>query len=122
MRLARPHQWIKNLLVLVAPAAAGVLLHPNVLWHAIAAFGVFCVAASGTYCINHATDAPSDRLHPTKRFRPVAIGTVPVALAISVGAGLLATAIGSGWIDFGNRFGRGDGTLCRHQTLGTRWA
>ena len=87
-RLARPHQWIKNVLVFVAPAAAGVLLHPNILWHAIAAFGIFCVAASGTYCMNDAIDAPSDRLHPTKRFRPVAVGTVPVGLAISVGAAL----------------------------------
>src|SRR5271156_5193592 len=32
VRLSRPQQWIKNLLVFVAPAAAGVLLHWTVLW------------------------------------------------------------------------------------------
>ena len=93
LHLARPHQWIKNVLVFVAPAAAGVLLQPDVLWHAIAVFAVFCVAASGTYCINDAIDAPSDRLHPTKRFRPVATGTVPMVLAISIGVALLAAAV-----------------------------
>ena len=57
VRLARPRQWIKNLLVFVAPAAAGVLLHRSVLWHTVAAFGIFCVAASGTYFLNDAIDA-----------------------------------------------------------------
>jgi decaprenyl-phosphate phosphoribosyltransferase len=51
------------------------------------------LAASGTYCLNDAIDAPSDRLHPTKRTRPVATGAVPVALAISIGLALLATSV-----------------------------
>ena len=93
-RLARPRQWIKNLLVFVAPGAAGVLLHATVLWHAAAAFGIFCVAATGTYYLNDAIDAAADRLHPTKRFRPVAAGVVPVSLAITVGALLLAGSVG----------------------------
>ena len=58
VRLGRPRQWIKNLLVFVAPAAAGVLFHRHVpLAHASAAFGIFCVAASGTYFLNDAFDA-----------------------------------------------------------------
>jgi decaprenyl-phosphate phosphoribosyltransferase len=96
LRLSRPKQWVKNLLVFVAPAAAGVLLHHSVLWHAIAAFGVFCLAASGTYYLNDAIDAPADRIHPTKRFRPVAAGVVPVPLAITVGLAMLAISIGLG--------------------------
>ena len=97
--MARPRQWVKNLLVVVAPGAAGVLLHGTVLWHAAAAFGIFCVAASGTYFLNDAVDAPADRLHPTKRYRPVATGVVPVGLAIGVGIALMAvaTALG-GWL------------------------
>lgn len=93
IRLARPHQWIKNLLVFVAPAAGGVLLHWSVLWHATAAFGIFCLAASGTYYLNDAMDAPSDQRHPTKRLRPVASGAVSVGLARSIGIVLLAAAI-----------------------------
>jgi decaprenyl-phosphate phosphoribosyltransferase len=99
LRLSRPRQWIKNVLVFVAPAAAGVLLHWTVLWHAAAAFGIFCLAASGTYFLNDAIDAPADRNHPTKRLRPVAAGLVPVPLAIAVGLAMLAVSAGLGeWL------------------------
>jgi decaprenyl-phosphate phosphoribosyltransferase len=93
VRLARPRQWVKNLLVFVAPGAAGVLLHWGVLWHTVAAFGIFCVAASGTYFLNDAIDAPADRHHPTKRSRPVAAGQVPVRVAVATGVGLLVVAV-----------------------------
>lgn len=96
VRLARPRQWLKNVLVFVAPAAGGVLLHWVVLWHAAAAFGIFCLAASGTYFLNDALDAKVDRLHPTKRFRPVAAGVVPVPLAFALSAVMLASATGLG--------------------------
>jgi decaprenyl-phosphate phosphoribosyltransferase len=102
VRLARPRQWIKNLLVFVAPGAAGVLLHGTVLWHAAAAFGIFCIAATGTYYLNDALDADADRQHPTKRNRPVAAGVVPVPLALALGVVFLAASIGlaallAGW-------------------------
>ena len=99
VRLSRPRQWIKNVLVFVAPAAAGVLLHWTVLWHAAAAFGIFCLAASGTYFLNDAFDAAADRNHPTKRLRPVAAGLVPVPLAVGVGLAMLAVSAGLGaWL------------------------
>jgi len=102
VRLARPRQWIKNLLVFVAPGAAGVLFHSNVLWHASAAFGIFCLAATGTYYLNDSIDAAADREHPTKRLRPVASGVVPATLAITVGIVFLAASVGlavllAGW-------------------------
>ncbi len=93
VRLARPHQWIKNLLVVVAPAAAGVLLHAGVLGRTAAAFGIFCLAASGTYFLNDAIDAEADRNHPTKYRRPVAAGVVPVPLAVTVGLVFLVAAV-----------------------------
>jgi len=96
VRICRPRQWLKNLLVFVAPAAAGVFLHRSVLWHAVGAFGVFCVAASGTYFLNDAIDAPADRIHPTKRLRPVAAGVVPVPLALGIGLALMAVSVGLG--------------------------
>ena len=102
VRLARPRQWIKNLLVYMAAASAGVLSHWSIIWHCTAAFGIFCLAASGTYYINDAIDAPSDRIHPTKRRRPVAAGLVPVEVAVSAGVGMLVVSIGlatwlAGW-------------------------
>jgi decaprenyl-phosphate phosphoribosyltransferase len=94
VRSARPRQWLKNLLVLAAPGAAGVLTHPSDAARAVAAFALFCAASSGTYLINDALDAEADRLHPTKRRRPVAAGEVSVAQARLVGLALIALSVG----------------------------
>jgi decaprenyl-phosphate phosphoribosyltransferase len=92
VRVARPKQWIKNGLVFVAPAAAGVLHHRSVFLDALAAFGVFCVAASGTYFLNDSLDAAADRAHPTKRFRPIAAGVVSERLGLVIGVVLLVAS------------------------------
>src|SRR4051812_31906976 len=54
VRLARPKQLVKNVLVVAAPGAAGVLTHGDALFKTIVAFVCFCLAASGTYYINDA--------------------------------------------------------------------
>ncbi len=48
-RTARPKQWMKNVLVVAAPAAAGVLGQRSVILDTLIAFVAFCLAASGTY-------------------------------------------------------------------------
>lgn len=98
LRIARPRHWVKNLLVFAAPAAAGVLSHGTVAAHAAGAFGVFCLAASGSYFVNDTLDVEADRHHPVKRFRPVAAGIVPAPLAVAVGSVLMAGAIGLAWL------------------------
>src|SRR5205823_9576646 len=85
LRLARPKQWLKNVLVVAAPGAAGVLGQSTALFRTGIAFICFCLAASGTYYINDALDVDADRRHPTKRFRPVASGEVTVRTAVVVG-------------------------------------
>lgn len=90
---ARPKQWAKNLLVFVAPAAAGVLSDPDPFLQTVVAFLAFCAAASGTYYLNDAADVEADRRHPVKRYRPVASGEMPVPLARALGAGLLAVGL-----------------------------
>src|SRR5579863_2493933 len=97
VRIARPRHWVKNLLVFAAPAAAGVLSHGTVAAHAAGAFGIFCLAASGTYFINDTLDVEADRHHPVKRLRPIAAGVVPPTLAVAVGVVLMAAAIGLAW-------------------------
>jgi decaprenyl-phosphate phosphoribosyltransferase len=94
VRLARPKQWVKNVLVIAAPAAAGVLGEATPLFRTAIAFVCFCLAASGTYYINDALDVEADRRHPTKRFRPVASGAVSVRTAIVGGIVLIAASIG----------------------------
>jgi len=93
IKVVRPKQWIKNLLVFMAPAAAGILLHPAVLAHALGAFGIFCLAASGVYLLNDTIDAPADRIHPTKCNRPIASGIIRPGQALLAAAVLLLTAL-----------------------------
>lgn len=93
VRLARPKQWVKNLLVFAAPGADGALTSAGPALDALIAFVCFCLAAAGTYYINDARDVEADRLHPEKRYRPVAAGVVPVRLAIMGGALLLGAAV-----------------------------
>ncbi len=78
----RPKQWIKNLLVLVAPAAAGTLFHREVRGNALLAFVAFCLISSAVYLFNDLRDLDSDRAHPKKRFRPLAARTLSPTLAI----------------------------------------
>ena len=98
VRIARPRQWLKNLLVFVAPGVAGVLFHRHALLQSAAAFGIFCLAASGAYFLNDSLDAEADRAHPVKRNRPIAAGLVPVGMGLGIGTGLLAISIALGWI------------------------
>jgi decaprenyl-phosphate phosphoribosyltransferase len=93
VKLARPKQWSKNVLVFAAPAAAGVLDNRQWAVDATFAFVCFCLAAAGTYFINDARDVDADRLHPKKSTRPVASGAVPVPVAYAGGAVLLAAAV-----------------------------
>ncbi len=94
LRAARPRQWAKNLLVFAAPAAAGVIDEAEPLAHASIAFGAFCLAASGTYLLNDVADKEADALHPTKRDRPIANGTVPTGTAVAVGVTAIVAGIG----------------------------
>jgi decaprenyl-phosphate phosphoribosyltransferase len=93
VRLARPRQWIKNILVIAAPGAAGVLGEGTALARTAVAFVCFCLAASGTYFLNDSLDVDADRRHPTKRHRPIASGEVSVQTAITGGVLLVTSAI-----------------------------
>jgi decaprenyl-phosphate phosphoribosyltransferase len=89
LRTMRPRQWLKNVLVLAAPVAAGVIGQVDALLSTVLAFVLFCLAASGVYLINDVHDVAEDRRHPRKRFRPVAAGVVPIPIAVAAGIVLL---------------------------------
>ena len=90
VRALRPRQWIKNVLVFTAPLAAGKVLLPSVLFQTVLAFVAFCLVSGCVYLINDIRDVEEDRLHPKKRFRPIAAGELAVnagwVLAAVVGA------------------------------------
>ncbi|MDK7180393.1 decaprenyl-phosphate phosphoribosyltransferase [Corynebacterium riegelii] len=91
----RPKQWVKNVLVLAAPLAAGLdALHARTFVDIALAFVVFCFGASSIYLINDARDVESDRQHPTKRFRPIASGMLPINLAYAMAVILIVLAVG----------------------------
>ena len=91
----RPKQWVKNVLVLAAPLAAGAdAFTSRTAVDIFLAFVVFCFGASSIYLINDARDVESDRRHPTKRFRPIASGMLPINLAYAMAAILIALALG----------------------------
>ncbi|MGY4647611.1 decaprenyl-phosphate phosphoribosyltransferase [Mycobacterium sp. URHB0021] len=98
IKAVRPRQWVKNLLVLIAPVAAfGSNIHYDYREVAVKvaiAFVAFSLAASSVYLVNDARDVEADRAHPTKRFRPIAAGVVPAWLAYCVSAVLAAAALG----------------------------
>jgi len=78
LRLLRPHQWLKNVLVFVPMIAA----HQWFDWQGWARlmllFWAFCLTASGVYVANDLVDLEADRRHPRKRSRPFAAGDVPL--------------------------------------------
>lgn len=94
VKLARPKQWVKNVLVFAAPLAAGRIDEWAVLRQGLYIFAIFCVAASAIYYVNDAFDVEADRAHPKKKYRPIASGVVPVKLAWVLGPILGLVAIG----------------------------
>jgi len=85
IRLLRPAQWLKNGFVLGPLIFSRSFLSPSAVLHSLAAFAIFCGAASAGYIINDVFDRESDRLHPVKRIRrPIASGEIAVRNAVII--------------------------------------
>lgn len=94
LRLWRPSQWTKNLIVLAGLIFAQQLLVLPQLERALLAVVCFCLASGGIYAINDVRDAAADRKHPEKRRRPVASGAIAPGAATLWGVGSLLAALG----------------------------
>ena len=94
LRLLRVRQWVKNLFVFVPLLFSGNILNGPLLLKALAAFAVFCLAASSIYILNDIIDRDADRRHPVKSRRPIAAGRVPVAAAAVLSVALAAACFG----------------------------
>src|SRR5450755_3005044 len=92
--VTRPRQRVKNTLVIAAPGAAGVLTRDDVPQRVAIAFVAFCLLAAGTYVINDVRDRHEDRLHPRKRFRPVAAGEIDPRAGVVYGLTLMLAGLG----------------------------
>ncbi len=89
----RPRQWIKNLLVVAVPLAAGQLLNPEIVARTALAFFAMCAAASAVYLTNDILDREADRNHPKKQYRPIAAGSVSVPTAATTALILAVVAV-----------------------------
>ncbi len=93
LKEARPKHWIKNGFLFAGIIFAKELTDPSAIWHVLAAFVLFCAVASAIYFINDLRDREADRLHPKKRFRPIAAGEIPAPFAWAVSLIGLGVAI-----------------------------
>ena len=87
LKLIRIHQWAKNLIIFVPLVTAHEIFHVGSLIAAIAAFFALSFVASATYIVNDLFDLDNDRVHRTKKNRPLASGV------ISLPAGALAAVL-----------------------------
>lgn len=93
----RPKQWMKNVLVFAALVFSDNLFDLGRITDVLIAFVCFCMASSAVYLLNDLRDQESDRLHPTKRFRPIAAGQVAPEHAMVMTPVLAVAALGMGF-------------------------
>lgn len=94
IKLARPHHWIKNFLVLLPLLCSGHFLETRRLARGLWGFLAFSLLASAIYCINDVKDRERDRENPAKCRRPVASGEIAPSRALLFGGVLLVLAVG----------------------------
>jgi 4-hydroxybenzoate polyprenyltransferase len=93
LKLLRPHQWLKNLLLLFPPFLGGTLFPDDLDFQMILPFISFCLMSSSSYILNDLFDKEHDRHHPDKCTRPIASGIISVAQARFITALLLMGSV-----------------------------
>ena len=98
LQIMRPKHWTKNMFVFAALVFGQQMTVPLAVGRAVGAFFCFCLAASAIYIFNDIIDCDTDSLHPEKRKRPIAAGSVSINSAIMVSAFCAAVAIIGGFV------------------------
>lgn len=84
IKLIRPQQWIKNLVVFMPIFFAGRIFDMQSLWIGTLTTIVFCFAASSIYCLNDIIDVEDDRKHPIKCKRPFVSGAITISQGYAI--------------------------------------
>ena len=98
LKALRPHQWFKNILILVPLLAAqhvGDLVSDI---QALIAFSIFCMTASSVYLLNDLVDVADDRHHHRKQHRPFAAGNLNLVTGWLIWPLLLVISFGLAWL------------------------
>jgi 4-hydroxybenzoate polyprenyltransferase len=93
LQALRPRQWTKNALLLAGLVFAGKTGNGKAWVEATTALVAYCSISSASYLVNDVRDRAADRLHPVKRHRPIARGTLPVRAAVVLAGGLALIGI-----------------------------
>ena len=87
IKIARPDHWIKNFFILPGTVFALLLTDVSLgqlsFWKLLAGFAATCLIASANYVINEWLDAPYDKYHPTKKYRPVVTGNMKLGYVLA---------------------------------------
>ncbi|MCC7576083.1 MAG: decaprenyl-phosphate phosphoribosyltransferase [Methanomethylovorans sp.] len=83
-RSMRPYQWYKNFVLFLCLIFSKNLLNLEMWLDLILVFFVFCMLAGSQYMLNDVKDAEKDRLHPKKKYRPIAAGLLSVRTALII--------------------------------------
>jgi 4-hydroxybenzoate polyprenyltransferase len=92
-RAIRAHQCVKNFLVFLPLVTSHQIAHFGLLLNAVLAFIAFTFCASSVYVLNDLVDLRNDRLHPTKRKRPLASGDLSIPQGLALLVVLVAAAV-----------------------------
>ncbi|WP_165755762.1 decaprenyl-phosphate phosphoribosyltransferase [Ruminiclostridium hungatei] len=82
IRLSRPKQWIKNIFVFLALLSSGDIIELSHIVNSCIGFVLFCFISSSVYILNDLIDINADKIHPIKKFRPLASGAVSKVQAL----------------------------------------
>lgn len=92
LKALRPHQWVKNVLLLLPLVAAHAFGLADLL-PVLIGIVAFSAAASAIYVVNDLIDLDADRRHATKKHRPFASGAVPIQIGMYACFGLGGLAL-----------------------------
>lgn len=80
----RYYQWIKNLIIFAALLFSDNIFNYSKFIKTIFGFVVFCFISSAIYILNDIVDIEKDKVHPVKRFRPLASGELSISTAVVI--------------------------------------
>jgi len=94
LRGVRPHQWAKNTLIFAPAIAAHLVFDIALAGRLLMGLAAFSGLAAASYLFNDVRDADDDRLHVTKRNRPLAAGQLSARVALVAAAVLAILSLG----------------------------
>lgn len=98
IQLIRPKDWAKNMFLFIPVFFAGQIFDSHTIMELIGGFICFSLVASSIYIINDYRDIEDDKIHPIKKLRPLAAGTVSKTAAIVICIAFLIIGFALAWL------------------------